>query len=717
MRSLLLVGVFAVITLASGRHAEAEPVTLDDVLSSERLTGPLPSALAWSTDGERLGFLWAEREEARRVWVVDRDGTGRRPLGTSHAGQDVSAFVWLADSVVASRGGDLWKVPLDPTGNVQRLTQDGGAKASLSASPDGKAVAYLKDGDVWVVTVDGRRRPRRLTKLSLPGLSKVSLGVYARRDREVGPATWASRTPVIAWAPDSRRLAIHIVDRRKLRKVPFPHYLSDETDPNLMRRTYPGDANESRTVAVVDVRSGRRRALDLPDPTSMMVVNLAWSPEGILLVDRMSDDNTVRELRVTDQRFKTSVVWRDERATRIYTDGASSWSSDGRTLYVTADLEERYRVYAIEPGSEERRAVTPKSADAIGPAMPTPNGEVLYQANAPTPAERQVFSVARDGTVARVTRHVGTHRGSVAPDGRTLATLRSDDVTPAELWITPLDGRKDGVPVQVTSAGARWKNADLIAPRYVRFAGSDTSDTLHAKVWLPKAALDKAVPVLFGPIYVNTVRNRWDGRWGLLQQLLLQRGYAVIQVDVRGSTGYGRAFREKFLFEWGSRDLDDLAAAKAWLGSQPWANTSTTGVFGSSYGGLVSVYSMLSRPDLFDAAVAGAPATDPRFFGSDDVAIARRPKTHPEVFERRASRLAGGLEGHLMIIHGLMDDVVPFKTTAALVEALMKADKNFDLVVAPGATHRWTARPHHARYLIRKLIEFFERHVPVESQR
>lgn len=231
---------------------------------------------------------------------------------------------------------------------------------------------------------------------------------------------------------------------------------------------------------------------------------------------------------------------------------------------------------------------------------------------------------------------------------------------------------------------------------------------------MPAAAVEGArVPVLIGPVYVNTVRNRWDGRWGLLKQLLVHRGYAVMQVDVRGSTGYGRAFRERFLFEWGGGDLDDLQAAKEWLGTQPWAETSSVGVFGSSYGGLVAVYSMLKRPGLFDAAVAGAPATDPRFFGSDDVAVTRRPDTHPEAFERRAVRHADGLQGHLMIIHGLMDGVVPFKTTAVLAEALMKADRDFDLVVAPGATHRWTARPHHARFLLNKLVQHFERHLPV----
>ncbi|MFN8876950.1 MAG: prolyl oligopeptidase family serine peptidase, partial [Gemmatimonadota bacterium] len=234
-----------------------------------------------------------------------------------------------------------------------------------------------------------------------------------------------------------------------------------------------------------------------------------------------------------------------------------------------------------------------------------------------------------------------------------------------------------------------------------------------AKVWLPAAArAGTRVPVIFGPVYSNTVRNRWGGTYGLLQQLLVQRGYAVVQVDVRGSTGYGRAFREAFLFEWGGRDLDDLAATKRWLGGEAWADTARTGIFGSSYGGLISVYALLKRPGLFKAAVAGASAVDPRFFGSDDVAITRRPATHPEAFARGAAQYASGLADRLLLIHGLMDDVVPFKTIADLAEALMREGKDFDLAIAPSATHGWTQRPHHARYLLGKLVQHFERHLP-----
>jgi dipeptidyl-peptidase-4 len=216
--------------------------------------------------------------------------------------------------------------------------------------------------------------------------------------------------------------------------------------------------------------------------------------------------------------------------------------------------------------------------------------------------------------------------------------------------------------------------------------------------------------VIFGPVYSNTVRNRWGGLTGTLQQYLVQRGYIVVQVDVRGSVGYGRRFREAFLMDYGGKDLDDLKAVADGLKQLAYVDGERMGIWGSSYGGLLSVYALLKRPELFAVGVAGAPATDPRAFGPDDVAITRDPRSHPEAFVRgSAMTLGADLRGHLLIIHGLMDDVVPFRTTMALVERLLLLGKDVDLATAPAATHAWSSREHYAVYFFRKLSEYFDR--------
>jgi dipeptidyl-peptidase-4 len=123
-----------------------------------------------------------------------------------------------------------------------------------------------------------------------------------------------------------------------------------------------------------------------------------------------------------------------------------------------------------------------------------------------------------------------------------------------------------------------------------------------------------------------------------------------------------------------------------------------------------TVFALLKRPGPDAAGVAGASAVDPYALGPDDVAITRTPATYPEAFVRgSALGLGDKLSGHLLIIHGLMDDVVPFRTTMARAERLMLLGKDFDLPTAPAATHAWASRDYYAVYFYRKLTQYFDR--------
>jgi dipeptidyl-peptidase-4 len=340
-------------------------------------------------------------------------------------------------------------------------------------------------------------------------------------------------------------------------------------------------------------------------------------------------------------------------------------------------------------------------------------GRILYMSNDPLPSERHVWTVRSDGSRReRITQGAGTHTPFPSPDGRTVALLSTDDVTPSELWLQPLSAGATARRI-TRSQAPEFATTRWVTPTYVTFPSRTDTPPLHARILYPPN-LDPArkYPVLFGPVYSNTVRNRWAGLYATLQQYLaIEKGYIVVQVDVRGSTGYGRTFREKFLNDWGGQDLEDLESAVDYMKLQPFVDGNRLGIWGSSYGGTLTVYSLLKKPGLFQAGVAGAPATDPHFFGSDDVAIARRPQTHPQVFTRGALQYAGNLRDHLLIIHGMEDDVVPFATSIALAEEFMRLGKDFDFAFAPAATHGWTQRPYYARYLLTRLVDHFDRYL------
>ena len=462
------------------------------------------------------------------------------------------------------------------------------------------------------------------------------------------------------------------------------------------------------------METGDLNLLDLPSPTSNRIAGFSWSQSGRLLLDRESDSATDRWLHTIDPADgRLREIWHDHRETRVYTSTASAWHSDGERVVFLSDLNDRYGLYLLTPGEDLPYLLTNKSFDVTSaPLMNASANRVFFQSNEPSPYERHVFYVPDEGGVStRVTSTPGQHRPYPSPDGMRVALLHNSDLRPTELYL--MDTRSELPESQITnSINPEFMDISWTKPRYTTFNSQIDDHTLHARILEPANLKGgKKYPVIFGPAYSNTVRNRWSGTMGLLQQLMVQRGYIVVQVDVRGSTGYGRKFREEFLMDFAGKDIEDLESAVNHLSTLPYIDLDRIGIWGSSYGGTLTIYSLFKKPGLFKAGVAGAAAVDPYFFGTDDVAIVRRPQSHPEAFNRGALQYADNLEDHLLIIHGMQDHVVPFKTTVVLAEELIRLGKDFDFVFAPGATHGWTRPNHYGRYLFGKLLTHFDRYL------
>ncbi|MEM7308770.1 MAG: prolyl oligopeptidase family serine peptidase [Planctomycetota bacterium] len=695
---------------SAGRREDA--LTLERMLAQPAPAGTAPAAPAWSPDGRRLAFLWNDAGLPRReVWLVDADGGGLRRLtvgAEDAAGVHELAWMPASDALVYLRGGELWRADLG--GGSVALASGGPRRSRLAVSPDGRHLSFLQAGDLWLVDA-ATGAAQRATQVGVAPLSKVPLGRYRRPDVEIGPYIWGG--PAYAWSPDGRTIAVHHVDRRHLPAVPFPHYLGEETDPNPVRRGYPGDANEARRVGLYSLDTGELSLLDLPAPTEVRVVDFSWSPDGRLLVDRESDTAVERWLHVLDAGTgELRQLWHDRRESRIYTSIGSAWHADGEGVLFVSDRGDRYGLWLLAPGSDEPRLLTPPAYDVTAGPFVARGGAVYYQANQPSAYERHVYRLsAGGGPPTRVTRLPGQHAPTPSPDGSRVALLHSSDTTPTELRLVSGDGAA-GEERITASPPAEFADREWARARYASFPSRIDGYTIHARILEPRELEPgRRYPVVFGPVYSNTVRNRWAGRWALIQQLLVDRGYVVVQVDVRGSTGYGRAFREEFLVDFAGRDLDDLESAVDYVKTLPHVDPDRLGIWGSSYGGTLTLYSLLKKPGLFRAGVACASAVDPHFFGGDDVAIVRRPETHPEAFLRGAAQYAGNLEDHLLLIHGMQDQVVPFKTVVDLAEELMLAGKDFDFAFAPAGTHGWSGPPHYARYLFGKLIAHFDRHL------
>jgi len=247
--------------LAAPSLRAAEPpltLTLERIVSRRpSLFGTAPTAPAWSPDGKVLAFLWNDQAmPERQVWLVNRDGGGLRRLTEPASGKSISEVAWLpGQRLLYLEKGEIRRLAAGG-GKPEVLAPAAGDRSALSVSPDGKTAAWVEDGDLWFLPLAGGK-PVRATEVAVKPSGKGG-GVYDRHDVELGRAAWDEELAP-AWSPDSRFVALQYVDRRNVHAFPIPDYLSPEASLDLIRRGAPGEVNDLRTVALIEVPTRKLR--------------------------------------------------------------------------------------------------------------------------------------------------------------------------------------------------------------------------------------------------------------------------------------------------------------------------------------------------------------------------------------------------------------------------------------------------------------------------
>jgi dipeptidyl-peptidase-4 len=182
-------------------------------------------------------------------------------------------------------------------------------------------------------------------------------------------------------------------------------------------------------------------------------------------------------------------------------------------------------------------------------------------------------------------------------------------------------------------------------------------------------------------------------------------------VDVAGSSGHGTAFRRRIRLDYGGIDVEDLHSGVEWAVREGIADSARVGIWGSSYGGLLTTMSLSTKPHVYRAGIAGAPATNVWHALTGEQRVMLRPQEHMDAYARASSHTkAEGLRGSLMLIHGMRDPVVLYKDSAWLVQYLLQLGKDVELVTLPDAGHGWDLEGSaQTRFAFRRMVDFFRR--------
>jgi dipeptidyl-peptidase-4 len=389
-------------------------------------------------------------------------------------------------------------------------------------------------------------------------------------------------------------------------------------------------------------------------------------------------------------------------------------------VYFTSDRAHDYHVWQVDAAGGTPRAITSGPWAVFGFTV-TPRGLIVV-ANEGRAEERHVYRVPlRGGAAVRMSVRAGTHTPVVSPDGRWAAVLFSSDTVPPDLFVTDLAAARPGAASEqrVTSsprpefAAYTWP-----APRYVTFTSRADGATVHGRLLLPpNYTPNRRWPVVVGSIYSNTVRNQWGGRnahplWGF-DRVLLEKGYVVFALDVAGSSGHGTAFRRRIRLDYGGIDVEDIHSGVEWLVTQGIADASRVGIWGSSYGGLLTSMSLFTKPGVFRAGIAAAPATNVLHALTGEQRVMDTPQQRPTEYARASSSTkAAGLKDALMLVHGMRDVVVLYRDSVWLLQYLMQLGRDVELVTLPDAPHGWDLGPRYqTRYAFQRMLDFFDRHL------
>lgn len=717
-------------------------LTLERLYSLPHLIGTAPTGFAWSADSRTVAFLWNDEGlNQREVWttaVPVGDGASELLLeewtdrgawpdarrddesnsdssapvdqpyleadAADRAAQDpgVTAVAWLPDggSLAASRGGHVW---LLRKGTPPRLWIR--EARALAIAPDGRHAAFSRDGDVWIKPLpDGSER--RVTRIADEGVRVASF----------------------RWSPDGSRIAVQENDAREVTVRGIPDYLTEETTMREIRRAYPGEAAPRHRVGVVDLTSGQVAWIDPGAEPPDMILDYRWRPDGAALALDTSD-HFAKDRRILVADLNSSGLPSDPA--RLLVQDADpfnetfyfwriDWSRDGSRLFFLSDREQDFHLWSVPADGGDAVQHTSGSW-AVAEFVPTDDGVVVV-GNRGDAEERHLFFVdasSENPEPVRLSERAGTHAPTVSPDGSWVAVAHSADDTPPELLLTAVEPGAPRTEVRVTESPVddfddyRW-----VTPEYVEFESHVDGTTLHGRLTLPPDFdPERSYPAILGSVYTDSVRNQWGGRtahptWGL-DQYLAQEGYVLLNVDMRGSWGRGREHRRGIRLDYGGMDIEDLESGVRFLGTLGYVDTDRVGIWGSSYGGLMTAMSLFRKPGLYAAGIAGAPATNVRHALTGQMAVMMRPNDQPAEYDDSSPVLhAHGLQDPLMIIHGMRDRVVLYKDSVELVHRLIQLDKDVDLVSLPNAGHGWDNEGlAQTRYAFRKMVDYFNRHV------
>jgi dipeptidyl-peptidase 4 len=731
VKKLLLITTLSLLGLLSSALAQTaapKQLTIEQIFAEGGVTGRAPETIKWSPDGSKVSFVQRDDSgEHGELWYVDA-ATGEKkvlvsemklsqlapPISKIHDEREkervtryhVAAYSWSPDSkhLLFDSQGQLWYYSLD-TGTAVPLTSSPDPSEDPKFSPDGKRLVYVRKHNLYVHPVAGEEGERPLTRDEKEKDKDRDKENDKDKDANIlnGEVDWVYAEELdvrsnFFWSPEGRDIIFLQMDETRVPTYPITDWLP--THPRVEQERYPkaGDPNPSVRLGVVSSTGGKVRWIKLTDDDDTYVPRFGWIREDWAWAEVLNRKQDVMDLYFIDAKSGRSHKVLTESAPdawvnvnddfRILKSGNrflwTSWRDGHTHIYL-------YSFNAADPLSADAKLERQlESGDyeviAINAADET-SSAVFFTANKGDTRQEKLFSVKLDGSgMQSLSADAGNYTASFSDEAKHFVETHSATLTPPRISVCAVGGK-----CQKIWEGRSVADYNPIVPKPLEFKADDGT-VLYGYLILPRDAdASQKIPLIvhiYGGPAGQTVQDAWGGTNALFHQILANEGYAIFSVDNRGTPNRGKKFSAATRLQSGAVELKDQLTALDQLCAQfPQLDRARTAIWGWSNGGSMTLYT-LTHSDRFKAGISVAPVTNWRDY--DSIYTERYmglPKDNAGAYDDSIVSAASSLHGSLLLVHGTSDDNVHFQNTIQMTDALIRAGKQFRLMVYPDKTH------------------------------
>ncbi len=425
-----------------------------------------------------------------------------------------------------------------------------------------------------------------------------------------------------------------------------------------------------------------------------------YSPDGkyCVVTARSLDNKDKWIVKVDLETGKLTSLFRERNEAWIDGPGAYSfgWMPDNKSVWFQSEIDGYAHIYTANVETGDVKQLTKGKFEVYSPQISKDKKSWYFTSNEVHPGERNFYRMPiNGGTPERITSLTGNNDCVLSPDEKNISVIYSYTNKPPELYV--MENKKGAEEKQVTSSLTdEFKSYPWRDPEVITFKAEDGA-TVYARLYRPENGVKNGAGVIFvhGAGYLQNAHKWWSEypHEYMFNNLLADEGFTVMDIDYRGSAGYGRDWRTGIYRHMGGKDLSDNVDGAKYMVENCGVDAKRIGIYGGSYGGFMTLMAMFTKPGVFAAGAALRSVTDWAHYNHGYTAnILNVPYLDSLAYVRSSPiYFAEGLQGALLMCHGVMDDNVHFQDIVRLTERLIELGKdNWDLAIYPIESHGFT---------------------------